>query len=211
MLDQPLADDAPRADDDVQHALRQARLERDPLELERRQRRQLGGLEHDRVPGCQRRRDLPRRDRQREVPGHDQADDAQRLAERHVDAAGDGDRVAQQPLGGSRVVVEDVRDETDLAACVADRLADVTRLERRQLLRVSFDRFGDAAEQRRAVGGVEGTPRGERLLRTGDRRVGVLDAGMRELGEHLLGRRLDDPQDSFDARRHQRLPPREKI
>src|SRR5712692_11181247 len=63
MLDQPLADDAPGTDDDVQHALRQAGLERDPLELERRQGCQLGGLEHDRVAGGERRRDLPRRDR----------------------------------------------------------------------------------------------------------------------------------------------------
>ena len=46
--------------------------ERDPLELERGQRRQLGRLEHDRVAGRERRRELPRGDREREVPRRDQ-------------------------------------------------------------------------------------------------------------------------------------------
>ena len=40
----------------VHHALRDAGLERDPLELERRERRELGGLQDDRVAGGQRRR-----------------------------------------------------------------------------------------------------------------------------------------------------------
>ena len=69
--------------------------EREPLELERGQRRQLGRLEHDRVARGQARRELPRGDREREVPRRDQRDDAERLAERHRDAAGDGDRVAR--------------------------------------------------------------------------------------------------------------------
>src|SRR5437764_6692924 len=42
VLDQAFADDAARACDDVEHALRQARIERDLLELERRERGQLG-------------------------------------------------------------------------------------------------------------------------------------------------------------------------
>ena len=45
----------------VHHALGQPRLERDPLQLERGQRRQLGRLQHHRVAGRQRRRHLPRR------------------------------------------------------------------------------------------------------------------------------------------------------
>ena len=61
--DEPLADDAARADDDVQHALGQPRLDRDPLELERGQRRQLRRLQHDRVAGGERGRDLPGGDR----------------------------------------------------------------------------------------------------------------------------------------------------
>ena len=47
-------------------------LQRDPLELERRERRELGRLQDHRVAGGQRGRHLPRGDREREVPGRDQ-------------------------------------------------------------------------------------------------------------------------------------------
>ncbi len=130
VLDEPLPALAAGAGDDVEDALGEADLDRDPLELERAQRRQLGRLQHDRVAGGERRPELPGGDRQREVPGHDQADDAERLAEGHVDAAGDRDRVAEQPLRAGRVVAEGVGDHPDLAAGVADRLAGVARLER---------------------------------------------------------------------------------
>src|SRR5438067_1050869 len=76
----------------------QAGLEGDLAELDRRQRRQPGGLQHDRVPRREGGRHLPRSDRQREVPGHDQRHDPERLAERHVDAARDRDRLPQEPL-----------------------------------------------------------------------------------------------------------------
>ena len=50
-------------------------------------RHQIGRLEHDRVAVAERRRDLPRRDGDREIPRRDDADDADRLAgHRHVDA-----------------------------------------------------------------------------------------------------------------------------
>ncbi len=47
-------------------------------------------------------RHLPRGDREREVPGRDEADDPERLAERHVDAARDGNRVPEQPFRAPR-------------------------------------------------------------------------------------------------------------
>ena len=49
-----------------------------------------------------------RRDVEREVPGDDQPDDAERLAEGQVDAAGDGDRLAVPLVDGAGVEVEDV-------------------------------------------------------------------------------------------------------
>ena len=54
---------------------------------DRRQRRDLGGLEHHGVAGRQRGRETPAGDRHREVPGHDHADHAERFAEGDVDAA----------------------------------------------------------------------------------------------------------------------------
>ena len=49
---------------------------------QRGQRRRLGRLQHDRVAARQRRRDLPRRHQQREVPRDDLAGDAERARRR---------------------------------------------------------------------------------------------------------------------------------
>ena len=67
------------AGDDVDDARRQLRLAADVGEEERGQRRRLGRLQHDRVPGRERGRDLPRQHQEREVPGDDLAGDADRL------------------------------------------------------------------------------------------------------------------------------------
>ena len=67
------------AGDDVDHARRQVGLLADLGEQQRGQRRGLGRLEHDRVAGGQRRRDLPGQHEQREVPRDDLAGHAQRL------------------------------------------------------------------------------------------------------------------------------------
>ena len=109
------------------------------------------GLSTTVLPAASAGRELPRRDRQREVPRRDQPDDAERLAERHRDAAGDRDRVAEVALDAARVVAERLGDHADLAARVADRLAGVARLERRELLEAVLDERGHAQQQPRAV------------------------------------------------------------
>jgi hypothetical protein len=87
--------------EDVDDAGRHLCLPADVGKQERRQRRRLGGLEHDRVPARERRRDLPGQHQQREVPRHDLRRDAERL---RVPA---GERVLElvRPAG----VVEEVR------------------------------------------------------------------------------------------------------
>ena len=70
VLDERLPDRG-AAGDDVDDAGRQVALGDDLGERERRQRRRLGGLEHDGVARRERRRDLPGRHQQREVPGDD--------------------------------------------------------------------------------------------------------------------------------------------
>ena len=192
MVDQPLAHRAPRTDDDVQHALGDSRRESEALELERRERREAGGLQDDGVAGGQRGTKLPRGDRDREVPGDDQRDHPERLAERHVDAAGDRDGAAEEALGGAGVVVEDVDDHDDLAARIADRLADVARLESRQLVRVVGHGRGEAAQELCPVARCHGAPRRKRRLGPGDGTVGILDARFGHLGEHPFGGRFDD-------------------
>ena len=151
VVDEPLAALAARAGDDLDDALRQPGLERQLGEAQRRQRRELGRLEDDRVARRERRAHLPRGDRQREVPGRDEPDDAERLADGEPEPAGDRDRVAQQPLGRRRVVAEGVGHHPHLAARVADRLAGVARLEHRELLVVLGDGVGQPVQQPGAV------------------------------------------------------------
>ena len=92
----------------------------------------------------------------------------------------------------ARVVVEDLRDHADLAARALDRLADVARLEARELLAVLLDERREPPQQPGPVGGRDGAPGRERLLRAGDGRVRLLDAGRLDLGDRLLGRGIDD-------------------
>ena len=192
MLDQPRADDGALAREDVDDALRNAGLERELAEPDRREGCQLRGLEHDRVAAGERRPELPGGDVEREVPGDDQPHDAERLAEGQVDAARDGDRLAEVLVDRARVVVEDLRDHADLAARALDRLADVARLEPCELLAVLLDERREPPQKSRPVGGRDGTPGRERLLRAGDGRVRLLDAGRLDLGDRLLRRRVDD-------------------
>jgi ParB family chromosome partitioning protein len=79
MQGERLAGRRTRAWNDIEHASRHAGFQCQLSELERGQRRLLGWLEHDRVAHGERRRDLPHRHEQREIPRHDGADHAKRL------------------------------------------------------------------------------------------------------------------------------------
>jgi hypothetical protein len=79
LADQRLAGPGPVARDDVEDAGRQAgRPRRLGQHLAARDRRQLGRLEHDRVPVGQAGGQRPHGQAHRVVPGHDEADDAER-------------------------------------------------------------------------------------------------------------------------------------
>ncbi len=67
------------AGDDIEDAVGQTRLAEDLLELERGQRRFLGGLEDGAAAGGEGRCDFEHRDEEGPVPGDDQADHADRL------------------------------------------------------------------------------------------------------------------------------------
>ena len=102
-------------------------------------RRLLGRLQHDAVAGGERRRELPGRHQQREVPGDDLADHAQRLVEMI------GDRVVVDLataafLGADAAgeVAEMVDRQRQVGRVrLADRLAVVDRLDRGQQLPAS--------------------------------------------------------------------------
>ena len=179
MLDEPLPDDGALADDDVDDAFGDAGFEDELGEPERGERRQLGRLQDDGVPAGERGPELPGRDVEREVPGHDQPDDAERLAERQVDAAGDGNRLAVVLVDGAGVEVEDVGDHPDLAARAGDRLADVRRLDPRELLGVLLDERREPPQQPPPVGGRDGPPGRVSGASPRNRRVSLLDPGRR--------------------------------
>ena len=195
-----------RADDDVDDALRYPGLEDQLGEPQRGERRQLGRLQDDGVAAGERGAELPAGDVEREVPGHDQPDDAERLAEGHVDAARDRDRLAVVLVDGAGVEVEDLRDHADLGARAGDRLADVLRLDPRELLGVLLDERCEPAQQARAIGGSNGAPFLVGRLGASDRRVCLLDPGRLELGDRLLGGGVGHDQSHLAAFDHGGVP-----
>src|SRR5919112_1439997 len=188
VLYEPFPHLAPRTHDDVDHALRDAGLQRYAPELQCRKRRELGRLEDQRVAGGERRRHLPARYGEREVPRDDEPDDPEGFAERHVYAPRDRYGVAEQPLGHPRIVVEGLRDHPHLAAGIADWFARVPRLELRQVLLFRVERVGEAPEQTRTVGRLYISPRRESFPGAGYGRVCVVLGGRFQPLQHVFGR-----------------------
>src|SRR5918995_6713185 len=200
VFDEPLSDLAPWPDDDVDDALGDACLERYAFELQGAQRRELGRLEDERVARRQGRGHLPARYGKREIPGYDEAYDAEWLAERHVDATRDRDGVAEETLRHPRVVVESLRNHPHLAAGVADGLARVPGLQSCQALLFRVQGVGEAPEQVRAVGWLYVSPGREGFPGAGDGRVGVAFGGGFEPIHHLFGGGVDDFEHLGDLR-----------
>ena len=110
--------------------------------------RQRRGLEHDRVAADERGRDLPDRDRDREVPRRDARDDAERVPQRVAEVARQlgGDRLAAHAPAFCRDVLEDVDAALDLAERLLEGLAFLAGQQPRQVfLLLVEDRHG--AEQ----------------------------------------------------------------
>ena len=174
------------AGDDVDDARRQLGLAEHVAEEERRERRRLGRLEDDGVPGGERRRDLPGQHQQREVPRDDLPGDAERLRA----AVGEGVLELVRPAG----VVEEVRcgERNVDVARLLDRLAAVHRLEHGELARALLE---DARDPEQVLGALRAGERRpavlERVARRSDGAVDLLGRRLRDLGQRLLGRRAD--------------------
>src|SRR2546429_9281246 len=98
MLDEPLADIAAATVDNVEDAVRQPRL-REELDVALAEGRRVGrGLEDDRVAADDRGQRLPGGGRDREVPGSDRTDDADRHPHGHLELVPElgGGRLAEQ-------------------------------------------------------------------------------------------------------------------
>ena len=175
---------------------RDARLQRQLAETERRQRRVRRRLEDRGVARGKGRCHLPRGHQQREVPRHDQPHDPDRLAQGQVQAGlRHRDGLAVDLVRGPGVVVEDEARPDDLAAGAGDRLAAVAALQPRELLAVLLDQVGELRQRAPALtGGPIGPALAvlERLLGCGDRAVHVGSAAERCGGDRPALRRIDD-------------------
>ncbi len=169
--------DLPGAREDVDHPCREV-LEA-LGERERRERGQLGRLGDDRVPGCERRRDLPRQQQQRVVPGDDAADDAHRLLEdegklRRLDRRDDA---AGEVTPELRVVVEGRRRPSNLVRVLDQRLAALLGHQLGELVRAGAHLRSDLVEHLPALDRGRRGPGARRFPRRRDRCVDLLGRG----------------------------------
>ena len=118
MRDQGGAGRLAEAVDDVDDAGGEAGLDGQLADPQGGQRRLLGGLHHDGVAAGQGRAPLPGEHQQREVPGDDLADDADRLAQRvRQEAAAHRDGLALDLVGPAGVVAQRVDDALPCRRC----------------------------------------------------------------------------------------------
>ena len=141
-------------------ARRQAALERDLAEPQRRHRRFARRLQHDRAARGERRRDAARADLNRVVPRDDLRRHADRLAHGVVEEPGpERDRVAHDLVGDAGEELEVARRDLDVGARLPQRLAVVAALERGQLLDPIAKRLRDADHDAAALGRRRCRPR----------------------------------------------------
>ena len=175
-----------------------------------RHRRLLGRLEHDAVPGGERRRQLPGRHQEREVPRDD-------LRRRRRAARGSGRRRCRRRArrcrlpgpgwhrrssGSGRWRAAGRRDR------LADRLAVVDRLDERDGLEILLEPVSDPVEDVGPEGGRGGVPAQGGGVGGIERAVDVLVGGAGDLAEGLAGdrRRVGEVLAAQPARRtHRRM------
>jgi hypothetical protein len=162
-------------------------------DLQRRQRRDLRGLQHDGVAGGQRRTHLPAREHEREVPRHDLADHAERLAQHVVqEARSTGPRPRPGTCRPCR------RSSEARAAVRGTSRARVSRSgwpvssDSSRASSSALASIRSAGEQERpAVGAGQARPRRKRAASPRDRAIDVGRAGQRDLGDGRVVVRIE--------------------
>ena len=152
------------------------------------------GLRTTAQPGGERGRELPRRHQERVVPGHDLGRDPDRLLLRvEEERAADRVRAAGDRADRRGEEAEVLDRAADLRLHRRDRLADVARLELRELVAVRLDRVGERVQEARALVRRGLAPVAvERGARSRDRAVDLGLAGELRRSEGLARRRLDE-------------------
>ena len=179
--------------DDVHHAWGKSRLRCQRSEQVRRHRSHLRRLGDHAVSRGQRRGDLPREQIEREVPGRDAGDGAERLPQRVVERhfvgrvrlAGElRDRV------GEEVEVLDGARDVHRARC-GERLSGVDRFGARQGVEVAFDQPRQPPHQLRPLDGGSRRPGRKGAECRRDRAIHVAAVRARDPRMDLAGRRID--------------------
>ena len=180
VLDDRVADLRAGPGDDAQPALRQARLEQHLGQLQRRDRRLAGRLQHDRVAGGDRRPQLVGDQVEREVEGADRADHAVGDAQHHPELAHAGGRGLHRHRAAGQLARLDGGEGEGVDAARRLRPGGLQRLAR-----LGGDRQGEVVE-----------PLADQL------RGPVEHRGARVLGEvRALEGRLRRPRGAIDQRR----------
>ncbi len=190
MIDQRIADHAAGTRHDVEHAGRQARFQRQLTDAQCGERGQFSRLHHDGAAAGQRRRKLPHADHQREIPGHDHGDNADRLAHRVGERIRTRrDHVAADLVGPAGIICEGIdRRGQVLAQHSRNRLAGIAAFQLGQFVRMPLHQFGELEQDVATLGGAHGAPDAFEGAAGGD--YGALDIGLvafRNRRDHLFG------------------------
>ena len=187
MVDDRVSHDGTGARHEIEHARRDAGLVQDLGERPCTSGRPLRGLEHDGVPIGQRGRDLPRGNGNREIPGRDQTDDADRLArDFHVDTrANRGQLFAREAHRLSGKELENLAGARGLADTLCQRLPFFAREQPADLVLSRQDFRSDSVEDIGAPLNRARRPLRKHGLRGGDRRARLLGVGHRVLADHV--------------------------
>ncbi|MDT4843186.1 hypothetical protein FQZ97_771090 [compost metagenome] len=190
----------------VEHAGRQAAVVDDARQLQLRQRRHLGGLEHHGATGGQGRGEFPGGSHHGEVPRHDQPHHTDGLAAQTCGEvlAGQLHRtvlLGVQTFGEAGVVLEGADHVVHIDGRLEQRLAVVQRLQLDQGFATLAHTFGDTAQQCATLGaaapgpGREG-PAGSLHGLVDARRIAGADARQTRFGgrvDHLQGGAAGQP------------------
>ena len=184
---QLLADLCPRPRNHIQHPRREPCLQTQLAQAERAEWRQAGRLEDNGVAARQGGTQLPGCDHHGEVPWYDQSHHTERLPQRDVETGLGGlDGFPKELVGGPGIIPQRVGDVVGLPPRVADRLAHVSSLERRQLVHVGPHHLRKTKQDLRPRHGSLSRPIGKRLACRGNCLIQLRRTGRCHLG-HRLG------------------------
>ena len=156
---------------------------------QRGQRRELRRLPHQGVAADQRDRGIPRPHRDGKVECGDDADDTERMPGLHQPVAGTlgGDGLAVQLARQPDGELADVDHLLHLAESLRGDLSGFDGDQRGEIVLVLDEQFAQPRHQRATHRGRCRAPRGKRLCRFGNGRIGLFRCGLRDGEQHVPG------------------------